>query len=208
VEAHHESLRDIERQLSAPTAGAACAPPTVPGGTGKPDAPTGLKSMYDLIGAALRCDVTRVATVDIYDDGGGDGNSFPFLGINRDYHAVAHAGGGAANDKIKIDSWLFGQVASLVKSLDDMREGDVTALDNSLIVTGNGMEDGASHKVGPIPFCMIGSAGGSFRTGRVIRFPDPTPHNKLLASIVTGMGFPVTSYGAAGTEGTLPELMA
>ena len=62
------------------------------------------------------------------------------------------------------------------------------------------MEDGASHKVGPIPFCMIGSAGGSFRTGRVIRFPDPTPHNKLLASIVTGMGFPVTSYGAAGKE--------
>jgi hypothetical protein len=102
-----------------------------------------------------------VATVDIYDDGGGDGNSFPFLGINRDYHAVAHAGGGAANDKIKIDSWLFGQVASLVKSLDDMPRGGRHRARHSLIVTGNGMEDGASHKVGPIPFCMIGSAGGS-----------------------------------------------
>jgi Protein of unknown function (DUF1552) len=206
VEAHHESLRDIERQLSAPSAAVGCAKPMVAGGTGKPDAPTGLKSMYDLIAAALRCDVTRVATVDIYDDGGGDGNSFPFLGINRDYHAVAHSGGGAAADKIKIDSWLFTQVANLVKQLDDTVEGDGTALDNSLIVTGNGMEDGASHRVGPIPFCMIGSAGGYFKTGRVIRFPDPTPHNKLLASIVTGMGYPVTGYGAAGKEGTLPEL--
>ena len=208
VEAHHESLRDIERQLSAPTAGEGCVRPMVPGGTGKPDAPTGLKSMYDLIAAAIRCDVTRVATVDIYDDGGGDGNSFPFLGINRDYHAVAHAGGGAAADKIKIDSFLFGHVANLVKQLDETPENGGTALDNSLIVTGNGMEDGASHRVGPIPFCLIGSAGGHFKTGRVIRFPDPTPHNKLLASIVTGMGYPVTGYGAAGKEGTLPELSA
>ncbi len=206
IESHHESLRDIEKQLSAPSAGAACAKPMVPPGAGKPDAPTGLKSMYDLIAAALRCDVTRVATVDIYDDGGGDGNAFPFLGINRDYHAVAHSGGGAAADKIKIDSWLFAQVANLVKQLDETVEGDGTALDNSLIVTGNGMEDGASHRVGPIPFCMIGSAGGYFKTGRVVRFPDPTPHNKLLASIVTGMGYPVTGYGAAGKEGLLPEL--
>jgi len=38
------------------------------------------------------CDVTRVITIDLYDDGGGDGNNFPWLGISDDYHAVAHAG--------------------------------------------------------------------------------------------------------------------
>lgn len=202
IEAHHESLRDIEKRLSAPVAGAGCTKPAL--ATAK-DTPTLLKTMYDLMAAALKCDATRVATIDIYDDGGGDGNSFSWLGINRDYHAVAHAGGGAAADKIKIDSWLYSNVANLVKQLDDTQEGDRTALDNSVIVVGNGMEDGASHKVGPIPFLMIGSCGGYFKTGRVLKFPG-APHNKLLASIVTGMGFPVASYGAAGKEGTLPEL--
>jgi hypothetical protein len=207
IEAHNESLRDIEKRLSAPTTGAGCAQPMLGAASSKMDTPTVLKTMYDLIAAALRCDATRVATVDIYDDGGGDGNNFPWLGITRDYHAVAHAGGGAAADKIKIDSWLFSNVANLVKQLDETPEGAGTALDNSLIVTGNGMEDGASHKVGPIPFLMIGSCGGYFKTGRAVNFAGQ-PHNKLLASIVTGMGFPVAGFGAAGKEGTLPELSA
>ena len=58
-----------------------------------------MKTMYDLMAAALKCDVTRVATIDIYDDGGGDGNSFGYLGINRDYHAVAHGGGAATRSR-------------------------------------------------------------------------------------------------------------
>ena len=96
IGAHQESLRDIEKRLSAPSAGAGCSKPAVAGG--KLDTPTMMKTMYDLMAAALKCDVTRVATLDMYDDGGGDGNSFGNLGISRDYHAVAH-GGGAGQDQ-------------------------------------------------------------------------------------------------------------
>jgi hypothetical protein len=204
IGAHQESMRDIEKRLSAPTAGAGCTKPAAPGGA-KLDTPAMLKTMYDLMAAALRCDVTRVATIDIYDDGGGDGNSFPWLGINRDYHAVAHGGSGSAADKIKIDAWLYSNVANLVKQLDETVEGGGTALDNSVVVVGNGQEDGASHKVAPIPFCLIGSCGGFFKTGRVVKYANGV-HNKLLASICNAMDVPVTSYGAAGREGTLPEL--
>jgi hypothetical protein len=204
VEAHHESLRDIEKRLTAiaPAAGAGCVKPTV---MATKDVPMLTKTMYDLMAAALKCDVTRVATIDLYDDGGGDGNSFPWLGINRDYHAVAHGGGGSAADKIKIDSYLYSQVYGFAKQLEDTPEGNGTMLDNSLIVVGNGQEDGASHKVAPIPFALIGSAGGFFKTGRSVPFPN-TPHNKLLATIANAFDIPVTSYGAAGKEGTLPEL--
>jgi hypothetical protein len=204
IEAHQVSLRDIEKQLSAPSAATACAKPAAPANP-KLDTPTMMKTMYDLMAIALRCDITRVATIDIYDDGGGDGNSFPWLGINRDYHAVAHGGGGSAADKIKIDSWLFTNVANLVKQLDDTKEGDGTMLDNSLILSGNGMEDGTSHRVGPIPFLMIGSAGGYFKTGRAVQYMNGA-HNKLLATVCNAFDIPVTSYGAAGKEGTLPEL--
>ena len=161
-----------------------------------------MKTMYDLMAAALKCDVTRVATIDLYDDGGGDGNSFGHLGVNRDYHSVAHGGGA---DKVKIDAWLYTMVAGLVKQLDDTPEGGGTALDNSLVVVGNGQEDGGSHKVSPIPFMMIGSAGGYFKTGRAVKCSS-TAHNRLLASICNAFDLPVTGYGAPALSGTLPEL--
>lgn len=201
IAAHHESLRDIEKRLSAPTAAAACNKPAAPAGS-KLDTPTMMGLMYDLMAAALKCDVTRVATIDLYDDGGGDGNSFGNIGINRDYHSIAHGGG---QDKVKVDAWLYSMVARLVKNLDDAAEGSGTALDNSVVVVGNGQEDGGSHKVSPIPFTLIGSAGGYFKTGRVVKYPGG-PHNKLLASICNAMDVPVTGYGNAGLEGTLPEL--
>jgi hypothetical protein len=200
IGAHQESLRDIEKRLSAPKAGASCSKPAVAGG--KLDTPAMMKTMYDLMAAALKCDVTRVATIDIYDDGGGDGNSFGNLGITRDYHAVAHGGG---PDKVKIDAWLYSNVANLVKQLDDTPEGNGTALDNSVVVVGNGQEDGGSHKVSPIPFAMIGSCGGYFKTGRVVRYAS-NPHNKLLATICNAMDMNVTGYGAPTLAGTLPEL--
>jgi hypothetical protein len=168
------------------------------------------KTMFDIIAAAFRCDLSRVATFETYDDGGGDGNSFPWLGVNSDYHAVAHGGGGRSADKIKIDNYLFGQVAGLCKQMDEFIEGGTSMLDNSIVAVGNGQEDGASHQVYPIPFTLIGGAGGKLKTGgRVVRYPVKHPHNKLLATIVTAMGFPTDNYGGvAGREGVLPELLA
>jgi hypothetical protein len=207
IEAHHTSLRAIETELSAPSAAAACMKPNMMPGSSKQDTPTLMDLMYDLAGLALRCDITRVATIDQYDDGGGDGNSFSWLGINSDYHAVAHGGSGRAAEKTKIDAWIYSKVARLAKALDDTQEGGVTALDNTVICVGNGQEDGASHQVWPIPFVLIGSAGGYFKTGRAVKYPTNHPHNKLLATIVTAMGFPVDSYGGVpGREGILPEL--
>ena len=199
IGAHQESLRDIEKRLSAPTAGAGCSKPMV---AMAKDTPTVMKTMYDIMAAALKCDVTRVATIDKYDDGGGDGNSFGNIGVSRDYHAVAHGGG---PDKVKIDQWLYSNVANLVKQLDETPEGAGTALDNTVIVVGNGQEDGGSHRVGPIPFLLIGSCGGFFKTGRVVKYTN-APHNKLLATICNAMDVPVTGYGAANLSGTLPEL--
>jgi hypothetical protein len=203
IGAHHESLRDIEKRLSAPTVAAACAKPAAPAG-GKLDTPAMMKLMYDLMAAALKCDVTRVATIDLYDDGGGDGNNFSHIGISRDYHGVAHGGG---PDKVKIDAWLYSMVAGLVKQLDETPEGSGTALDNSVVVVGNGQEDGGSHRVSPIPFTLIGSCGGFFKTGRVVKYPSG-PHNKLLATICNAMDVPMTGYGAPELSGTLPELSA
>jgi hypothetical protein len=73
-------------------------------------------------------------------------------------------------------------------------------------LTSNDMEEGASHYVGRCPFLLIGSCGGYFKPG-VFRY-SKTPHNKLLATLCNAMDVPVTSYGAAGYEGTLTEIVA
>jgi hypothetical protein len=80
IDAHFTSLRDIEKRLSATGASASCAKPMIGTGGSKQDVTVLHKTMFDLIAAALRCDLTRVATLDTYDDGGGDGQLVPLDG--------------------------------------------------------------------------------------------------------------------------------
>jgi len=208
IDAHMQSVRDLETRLKTATlpgaGGANCMPPMVAAGGG---ADVLAKAMFDITAIALKCDVTRVVTITMYDDGGGDGNSFPFLGVNRDYHQVAHAGSGGAADKIKIDSWIYSNVANLAKQLDATMESGGTALDNSVIATFSDMNDGADHFNGKIPITLIGSAGGFFKTGKVVRY-NKEAHNKLLATICQAMDLPVAGIGAPQYAGTLPELSA
>jgi hypothetical protein len=183
--------------------GAQCTEPAL---NTEDDTPALMKVMFDLAAAALRCDFTRVVNIDLYDDGGGDGNSFPWLGITQDYHALAHDGSKSYDDKVKVDAWLFEQVANLVGQLEATQEGTGTALDNSVILVTNDMTEGAAHTVDNIPFVLIGKAGGYLKTNQAINFGGQ-PHNLLLATVVNAMDIPVTGYGEK-YEGILPELVA
>jgi hypothetical protein len=205
IEAHAQSVRELEVRLNnagSIGAGAAnCKGPAITGGAADKLA----QAMFDITAVALKCDVTRAVTITMYDDGGGDGNSFPFLGVNRDYHAVAHGGSGSADAKIKIDTWIYSNVANLAKQLNDTPEGDVTALDNSVIATFSDMDDGTSHFNGKIPITLTGSCGGYFKTNKVLRYKGEA-HNKLLTSLCNAMGLMVPGVGAPQYAGTLAEL--
>ncbi|HEY2900864.1 MAG TPA: DUF1552 domain-containing protein, partial [Polyangia bacterium] len=76
IQAHLESVRQLEMQIknaaSAPMVSTAnCMAPMLATGT---DAQTLAKNMFDLTAIALKCDVSRFVTIDLYPDGGGDGN--------------------------------------------------------------------------------------------------------------------------------------
>ena len=220
IEAHQQSVRELELRMQAVPSSPGCAAPNV-GPKTTIDLPTKLRLMVDLMAAAIRCDVSRVITLDIYDDEGSDGSSFPWLGINDDYHKLAHAGVPGHPQKIAIDKWLYGNVASLVKQLDETAETGGTALDHSVVVVMNDMSDGTSHEVMGLPFLMVGSCGGYFKTGRVVRLGEwaarggaywtkdaKVPHNRLLATLCNAMGMNVAGFGAPAYAGTLPQLMS
>jgi hypothetical protein len=206
IEAHTQSVRELETRLNnlgnVSAGSASCTGPNI--GTGKTTDALA-KAMFDITAVALKCDVTRVVTITMYDDGGGDGNNFPWIGVNTDYHAVAHGGSGSAANKIKIDNWIYSNVANLAKQLDDTKEGTVTALDNSVIATFSDMDDGTSHYNGRIPITLTGSCGGYFNTGKLYNY-SKVAHNKLLTSLCNAMDVPVTGVGGAAYAGNLPEL--
>ncbi len=92
-----------------------------------------------------------------------------------------------AVQKTKIDNWIFSQVALMLAKLEGSKEGDGTALDNTVVVTANDMEDGASHYVGKVPFVLIGSCGGFFKTGQFQKY-SKVGHNRLLVLVAQRHG--------------------
>ena len=83
------------------------------------------------------------------------------------------------------------------------------------------MQDGAGHNVDGLPFIIVGSCGGVFKTGRLVKYGNwvgktgdywrgssGVSHCKLLTSLCNAMDLPVTGFGDPkyGGMGTLPNL--
>ena len=205
IQAHLASVRELEKLLSV-SSNACTAPDELD--LSQADVQARFDAVSRMIGVALRCDLTRVITYEMYDNGGGNGNTFPWLSVG-DYHEAAHAGLGGANgeNKRKIDAWQFEQIAKIVKELSDTPEGDSTALDNSVIYIGNDMGEGHAHDTRNVSFATIGSCAGALRTGIAISKGNANPHNWLLTSVVQAMGVNTNQVGQ-DYSGNLPELMA
>jgi hypothetical protein len=228
---HLESARQLEREIYAlPSAGAAtaCAPVAPRSGIDVHDN-RGIDQMVrvqlDLLLLALRCDLTRVATVMMVNCSN-DGVGFPFLGPEFvgdidpesafDHHGIAHQGG---PKKARIDRWWIEQLALFLDRLAGTPEGEGTMLDNTLVLFANHMGNGALHDVAGIPWIIAGSAQGYFKTGRYLvpRGWDPAnpasgcpPTNGVLVGIanamLAGLEPPLSSFGLSEYGGELAGL--
>ena len=101
-----------------------------------------IDAQYRFLVAALACDVSRVAMVQL-NNGAGDQIVFNWLGISgagqefpvRNYHDVQHRPGTNGVDKIKVENWYMTQFAELLDQLKAVKEGDRPMLDNSVVST-------------------------------------------------------------------------
>jgi hypothetical protein len=203
VQSHLDSIRALEAQLqSTGTSTATCTPPSIaPAGLNFntiTNYPAHVTFMSDLVAAAVICGKARAVTMDLIDNGGGNSLTFPWLNIpSPDLHAIAHQGSTNYTQKSQIDQWFYQQcVAEVVGKLAAAPEGNGTVLDNTVILVANDMSEGSQHYVGNIPYALIGSGGGFFKTGRLVTFPNQVPNNYLLTSILHAMG--MTSVTGVG----------
>lgn len=219
LDAHLESIQDIERRLVAPPGVGSrdCEPPELGqllDVAAAVNLPAVGKLQIDIAVSALACDLTRVATVQ-FTHAESD-QTFPFLGIDGAHHVMSHAGdsdAAAQENLTKINVWYAEQLAYLLGKLASYPEGEGSLLDNTVVLWCNEVGKGNNHSHRDLPFLLAGSCGGHFATGRFVDYMSNgqagRPHNDLLVSLANAMGVADTTFGdPEHCTGPLPGLTA
>ncbi len=199
IAAHTQALANLEKRLTDKAA--FCAGPTLKAKVNAGDnanTEAVIEAHFQLITAALACDLTRVCSLQ-YAFGDNDGGPYPWLGISDGHHSLTHAPDSdtASWEKvIKIRTWYAEKFASLLDKLAAVPEGNGTLLDNTLVVWGSELGIANTHSFKSTPFVVAGGAAGAMPMGRYLEYNEQVQHNRLLVAICNAMGLTdVTSFG-------------
>ncbi len=154
--------------------------------------------MLDLMVLALRTDRTRVASF-MFDSYGPKYSDFSFIpGVAGQWHALSHhkETPSSLHQYHLINRWHVSQYTDLLQKMDEIKEGERTLLDNSLVLIGSGMWDGNRHTCTQYPLLLGGSAGGQIKTGRAIDFQGGSM-SRLFLSFAENMGAPLKEFKEA-----------
>jgi len=156
--------------------------------------------MMDLMVIAYQSDLTRVITMMLAREG--SNRSYREIGIADGHHNCTHH----QNDPVKIASTQkinthhVEQLAYLVNKMKNTPDGDGTLLDHSMLLYGSSLSDGNKHTHVDLPVALVGGGGGAVKGGRHIRYPENTPLNNLLVSMLDKSGVPTEKLGDSTGE--------
>jgi len=168
--------------------------------------PDHMKLMLDLTVLAFQMDKTRLATVMLNNDL--SQMNFKFLeGVQGALHLdLTH--NGHAPDKeamyLKTNQFHIGQFAYLTQRMKDIKEGDGSLLDHSILMCTSSLFDGDAHTANQLPFLLTGKGNGSLKTGRVLDYLDKGNDNRkacsLHLSLMDRMGVKLDRFGDASAR--------
>jgi hypothetical protein len=166
-----------------------------------------VRLMLDMIALSFQSDTTRVSTF-MFGNSVSNEN-FSFLdGVKGGHHSISHHQ--KEEDKLRqyqlISRWHVEQYAYLLNKLGEMKEGDGTVLDNSMVMFGSGLRDGNSHNPHNLPILVGGRAGGRLATGQHLSYSKDTPLANLYVSLLDAFGTPVDRF--ADSTGPLAGVLA
>jgi hypothetical protein len=216
---YFESIRDIEKRIERaskeeriegwrPT----LTQPDMPRPANElpQNVPDHMKLMLDLIVLAFQMDKTRIATVMLNNDL--SQMNFKFLeGVQGALHLdLTHNGRAPEKEAmyLKTNQFHIAQFAYLTQRMKEIREGDGTLLDNSMLVCTSSLFDGDAHSANQLPFLITGKGAGTLRPGRIVDYLDKGDDNRracsLHLSLMDRMGVRLEKFG--DTSARLAEL--
>jgi hypothetical protein len=196
-----ESIRGVERRIQEAERRAALADQD----TRALDEPAGgfveqYTLIADLMVLALHADVTRVCTLMIGCEA--SMRSYPQLGVREGHHPLSHhqQQTDALERLARINRLHVQVLAYFLGRLQEVREGDATLRDRTLVLYGAGMSDSHLHRYDNLPVLLAGAVQG----GVHVRYPDGTPLANLHVSVLNRFGIPANRFG--DSTGALEEL--
>ncbi|HLH40340.1 MAG TPA: DUF1552 domain-containing protein [Bryobacteraceae bacterium] len=199
-----EAVRDIERRIEKAEK-QNLQMPALDRPAGVPDDfEEHARLMMDMEVAAFQTDMTRVVTLMMAREG--SNRSYRQIGVPDGHHSCTHHD--YDPEKIakttKINEYHVRMFAYLLERLKATPEGEGSLLDNSLILYGSSINDGNKHTHDKLPLVLAGGGGGKVKGGRHLVFPNETPMNNLLLSMLDKAG--VKAHGFGDSTGPLEGL--
>jgi hypothetical protein len=189
-------VREIERRLAI-AAKASSEVPNVTVPYGVPESfHEHIQIQYDLLSLAFQADITRVATVLYARDL--TGRVYPESGTDISFHGGSHHAEdpGRVAQYARLNRYHVQMLAYLVKNLNDIKEGDGTLLDRSLILYGSNMGNSNQHLHYDTPAVLVGGASGKMKGDKHIAVPSRTvPTGNLLLSILDKFDVGLDKFG-------------
>ena len=168
------------------------------------DIPDHMKLMLDLTVLAFQMDKTRIATLMLNNDL--SQMNFKFVeGVRGALHLdITHHKHVAALEAmhLKTNQYHLAQFAYLVQRMKDIKEGETSMLDNSILLCASSLYDGDTHSANRLPVILAGKGGGSLKTGRVLDYLNAGDDNRRICSLhlslMDRMGLSLDRFGDTG----------
>lgn len=151
-----------------------------------------MRLMCDILVLAFRTDTTRICTLKLNNDH----SSLRFSNLGIDYmihHLLSHQ---ESEDWLRVNQFFVEQLAYIAARLDEVQEGERTALDNTVLMFCSSMLTGG-HIATELPVVLVGGAGGRLETGRVLDFrgEDNRKMCSLYLSLMDKFGVQLDTFG-------------
>ena len=195
VSEYLDSVREIEQRVQRLEENARSLRDDLPGAPLGPPEDFGdlLDIQFEMIALSFQTNRTRVATMKMVEEA--SMRTYPNLDVHEAFHPTSHWGG--FPDRIanlrKIQNYHTAVFAKFVKRLAEMREGNRSVLDDSLILFGSNMANSDAHNNDPLPQALIGRGGG-VKGNQHLAFPASTPHANILVTMLSRAGVPAKDY--------------
>jgi hypothetical protein len=212
LDSHQTLIRNLEQRLVGIRTAQCPSQPLEPQSSGSYD--EDFRLHVDLLGAALSCDLTRVASIQM----GQLSNELLGLPAGSMHDLYAHGiyyNQDAENAMAAYMAYHAQQLAYILEAYSAIPEGDGSLLDNTVILWITELAD-SWHGMDQYPMVVAGGANSGLELGKYVNHARTTPfetpqyidnpymgipHNRMLVTVCQAMGLDIQTVGQDSIPG-------